>query len=152
IIYLIACVLFKDLRIGLYSIVTYTIGLRAVDFVVEGFDKGKACIIVTQKGEEMANKISIDMGRGITLLDSKGYYSNECRTMLYCVVNRFEIGRLKTIVAGIDPTAFVTISDISEIVGKTDVTFNNSRLRGIKVVSPKNLKNKVKTNEVPKDK
>ncbi len=132
IIYVIACIVLKDLRIGLYSIVTYTIGLRAVDFVVEGFDKGKACIVITQKGEELAQKISSELGRGITLLDSRGYYSNECRTMLYCVVNRFEIGRLKTLVASVDSSAFVTISDISEVVGKTDVSFSNKIMKNPK--------------------
>lgn len=124
IIYLIACVVFKDLRIGLYSIVTYAIGLRAVDFVVEGFDKGKACIIITSKGKEIAKLLSEDFGWGVTLLDSTGYYSNERKTMLYCVINRFEIGRLKRAVASVDKTAFMTINEISEVIGRSDISFS----------------------------
>lgn len=140
VIYAIACIVFKDLRIGLYSIVAYAIGLRAVDFVVEGFDKGKACIIITQKGEALAQKLSMELGRGITILDSKGYYSNESKTMIYCVVNRFEIGRLKQTVASLDETAFVTISDISEVVGRTDVSFTKKIIRLKRKHPPKSVK------------
>lgn len=128
VIYIIASIALNDLRIGLYSIITYTVGLRAVDFVVEGFDRAKACIIVTQKGEEMSSRISEELGRGITLLDSRGFYSNECRTMVYCVVNRFEIGKLKKIVAEVDSSAFVTISEISETVSRTDVRFRKKTI------------------------
>lgn len=117
VIYTVACFLLNNFSVGLYSIVTYAIGLKAVDFVVDGFDKGKACIIITQKGEQMASVICKEMGRGITLLDSKGFYSNQSRTMMYCVVNRFEIGRLKKLVNAVDDTAFVTISEVSEVMG-----------------------------------
>lgn len=117
VIYTLACFLLGNFSVGLYSIVTYAIGLKAVDFVVDGFDKGKACIIITQKGDEMASVICREMGRGITLLDSKGFYSKETKTMMYCVVNRFEIGRLKKLVNQVDDTAFVTISEVSEVMG-----------------------------------
>ncbi len=139
VIYAAACIVFRDLRIGLYSIVAYAIGLRAVDFVVEGFDKGKACIIVTEKGEKLAELLSTELGRGITILNSKGYYSKENKTMLYCVVNRFEIGRLKQMVASIDGTAFMTISDISEVVGRTDVSFSNNIKKSKRKEPPKSV-------------
>lgn len=115
--YIIACVLLGDIRIGLYSIVSYTIGLKAVDFVIEGLSRAKACFIVTTKSEEMAEAISQEMRRGITLISSTGYYSKNKLNMLYCVVNRFEIGKLKKIVAEIDSRAFVTINDVGEVVG-----------------------------------
>ena len=113
-----ACFLLSDMRIGLYSILAYAIGLKAVDFVVEGFDRAKACYIITQKAELLGKVISTEMRRGITLIDSKGFYSNSERTMMYCVVNRFEIGKLRKIIESIDPTAFVTVNDVSETMGR----------------------------------
>ncbi|MDD4832149.1 MAG: YitT family protein [Clostridia bacterium] len=112
-----ACFLLGDFVIGLYSIVSYAVGLKAVDFIVEGFDKAKGCIIITDKEKQIAKEISSRIGRSVTLLESKGYYSNKQKTMMYCVVNRFEIARLKTIVESIDSGAFVTINEISEIIG-----------------------------------
>ena len=115
--YILACILLGDIKIGLYSIVSYTVGLKAVDFVIEGLSRAKACFIVTTKSEEMAEAISQEMRRGITLISSTGYYSKNKLNMLYCVVNRFEIGKLKKIVAQIDNRAFVTINDVGEVVG-----------------------------------
>lgn len=124
IMYICACFIFSNFQIGLYSIVTYAVGLKAVDFVVDGFDKGKACIIITNKSEEMGDAISSSMGRGITVLNAQGYYSGEGKTMMYCVVNRFEIGKITSIVSKIDSNAFMTINDISDIFGGA-VKFKN---------------------------
>ena len=115
--YIIGSIVLHDLRIGLYSILCYTIGLQAVDFVVNGFDKCKAVDIITERGDELAENISKELGRGITIINAKGYYSNEKKTMMYCVVNRFEVVRLKKLIKGIDPSAFVTVSDITDIMG-----------------------------------
>lgn len=117
IMYLTASLVKGDFRIGLYSIVSYAVGLKAVDFVVEGFDKCKAVFVITSKGDLMAEAISNVMGRGITILDAEGYYSNENKTMMYCVVNRFEIAGLKKLIKGVDENAFVTINEISDIMG-----------------------------------
>lgn len=117
VLYVIACFILKDFQIGLYSIVTYGIGLKAVDFIVEGFDKGKGCIIITENADVISEAISKRLGRSVTLLNAKGYYSGKDSTMMYCVVNRFEISKLKSIIAEIDPSAFVTISEISEVLG-----------------------------------
>lgn len=103
--------------IPLYSILAYAVGVKSIDFVVSGFDKAKAANIVTEKGEEMAKNLSEGLGRGITVLEAKGYYSKQNKTMLYCVINRFQIGKLKSIVQNTDTGAFVTISDISDTFG-----------------------------------
>lgn len=115
--YIIACVLLKDLSVGLYSIVAYAIGLKAVDFVIEGLSRAKACFIVTNKSEEMAEVISKEMRRGVTLIPAKGYYSQTDMNMIYCVVNRFEIGKLKKLVDQVDKRAFVSINDVGEVLG-----------------------------------
>jgi uncharacterized membrane-anchored protein YitT (DUF2179 family) len=152
VMYIIACFLLKDFQIGLYSIVTYMVGLRAVDFIVEGLDKGKACVIITKKGNEVAKSISEKMKRGITLLNAKGYYSSDAKAMLYCVVNRFEIGQIKQIINEVDSTAFVTISEVNEILG-SQVKFsvkrksNNTVVRKREVVVKKEAQ--VNVSEIP---
>lgn len=117
ILYIIASIVTGNLAVALYSVVSYAVGLKAVDFVVEGFDKGKACFIITDKGDEMAAAVSEELGRGITVLESKGFYSGQKRAMLYCVINRFEIGRLKRVINRVDQKAFVTVNEISEALG-----------------------------------
>lgn len=119
VLYVIACFLLKNFQIGLYSIITYGIGVKTIDFIVDGINKGKACIIITNHASKIANEVSSKMGRGITLINSKGYYSGEDKIMMYCVVNRFEIGKIKGIISDIDKDAFVTITDISEVLGST---------------------------------
>lgn len=100
----------------MYSIITYTAALKAVDFIVEGFDKAKAAMIITHKADLISAKLSEEFGSGVTLIKASGYYSGEDRTMVYFVVNRFQIGKLKTIVTEIDPRAYVTINDISDVL------------------------------------
>ena len=85
--------------------------------MVEGLDKAKAAIIITDEGEKVAAALSDVMGRGITILNAKGYYLQTEKTMIYCVLNRFEISKLKAVVLQEDENAFVTISDISDIIG-----------------------------------
>ncbi|MEG1519586.1 MAG: YitT family protein [Clostridia bacterium] len=117
VIYVFASIALKNLAVGMYSVISYAIGLKVVDFIVDGFDKGKGFTIVTDKGREVAKAISDEMGRGITVVDGKGFYSDKSKTMLICVVNRFESVRLKAIIAKIDVNAFISINDISEVVG-----------------------------------
>lgn len=100
----------------MYSVITYTAALKAVDFIVEGFDKAKAAMIITNKADKISARLSEEFGSGVTLIKASGYYSGADRTMVYFVVNRFQIGKLKAIVTEIDPKAYVTINDISDVL------------------------------------
>ena len=122
VIYVIAGILLKDFQIPLYSVIAYAVGLKAVDFIVEGLDKGKAAIIITDHPEDVGGAISQTIGRGLTWLNAKGFYSGAERHMLYCVVNRFEIGTLKRLVSETDPDAFVSINEVSDMMG-SDIRF-----------------------------
>lgn len=133
VLYVIACFVFGDFTIGLYSIVTYYVGLKAVDGVVDGLDKAKGCFIVTGKGDKVAGALSKEFGRGVTLISSSGYHSKAKSVTIYCVVNRFEVGRLKSIVADTDPRAFVSINDISETVG-TKIKYSSKKSNAKKSV------------------
>lgn len=107
----------NEWTIALYSVIAYYIGLKTVDFIVEGLEKGKAAMIITENPRKLSEALSRELKRGITLWDSKGYYSGSDKKMLYVVVNRFEIAKLKTLVSELDPKAFVSIMEVSEIMG-----------------------------------
>jgi len=101
----------------LYSIIAYYAGIKSIDAIIEGLDKTKAIMIITEKGIEVAQSINDNMGRGITLLKGSGFYSKSEKTIIYYVVNRFDIGKIKSIIFSADPNAFISITDVSEILG-----------------------------------
>ena len=90
-----------------------------MDFVIDGFDKAKSAFIITERHNEVADMLSKEFGRGVTTLDAEGYYSHTPKTVLYCVVNRFEVGKLKAIVTEIDPSAFLVINDVTDSLGSS---------------------------------
>lgn len=123
-IYTFSGLIFQSWLVPMYSVIAYTVGVKTIDFVVEGLDKAKAVFIVTEKGSDIQNQLTAALGRGVTTLDAHGVYSNIGKTLIYCVANRFEIHRIKTIVKDSDDSAFVTISDVSETVGGIEINLN----------------------------
>ncbi len=123
ILYITAALVFQSWTVALYSIIAYTVGNKTIDFVVEGLDKAKAAFIITEKGSSLPELLSAELGQGVTLLDSYGAYSKESKTLIYCVVNRFEISKVKKLVRETDPKAFVSIAEVSETVGGAEITF-----------------------------
>lgn len=102
---------------AMYSILTYYIASKAIDAVIQGFDETKAAIIVSDEFEEMADAIAKRLGRSVTKLHGKGGYSDDEKDVIYVVVTRLELTKLKQIVHDIDPTAFTTIMDTQETHG-----------------------------------
>lgn len=99
----------------LYSIVTYAAGLKTVDFIVEGLDRSKQVMIVTEKPEQISSALIEAFDCGTTKIAATGGYSNAKKTFIYFVVNRFQISRMRNIILSIDPGAFVTISDAADV-------------------------------------
>ena len=99
----------------LYSIVTYAAGLKTVDFVVEGIDRSKEVMIITDKAEEISEALMYEFECGSTKIKATGGYSNSDKTIIYFVINRFQISRMRTIIHSIDPKAFVTISEVADV-------------------------------------
>lgn len=118
ILYVIAGALVGSWTLPLYSIVTYMAGIRAVDFIVEGLDKTKAATIITSHPDEICRELSAAFSSGITLMPARGYYSSEEKTMVYFVVNRFQIARMRAIIHDIDDSAFISITEVSDLFGK----------------------------------
>lgn len=115
ILYVVIGVLKANWILPLYSIVTYAAALKTVDFIVEGLDKAKGAIIITSRPAQVCQALSNEFGSGITMIDAKGYYSNEQKKMIYFVVNRFQIGRMRNLIQEHDPQAFVSITEISDV-------------------------------------
>ena len=114
----IGCI-FRSWVMPLYSILTYCAAIKSVDFIVEGLDKAKSATIITSRADEVSEALSEAFGRGITQLPAKGYYSGREQTMVYFVVNRFQIAKMKAIIQEVDPDAFVSISEVSDMLGSS---------------------------------
>jgi len=115
ILYIICGAATQSWVLPLYSIVTYMAALKTVDFIVEGLDRSKAVLIVTVRQEEVCAALSEVFEEGITVLDGRGYYSNTQKKVVYIVLNRFQISRMREIVHSIDPTAYITISEVADV-------------------------------------
>lgn len=119
ILYIVIGIIFRSWELPLYSIITYTVGIKSIDFIVEGLDKVKSVMIITEKEEEVCDALNINFGYGVTQIHATGYYSQQSRSVIYFVVNRFQISKLKMIVSAIDPSAFITISETSDVLGSS---------------------------------
>lgn len=115
ILYVICGVIIHSWILPLYSIVTYAAALKTVDFIVEGFDRSKCAMIITTKPKDICKALSEAFESGMTCLAAKGGYSGEERTMIYFVVNRFQVVRMKELVHEIDPLAYITISEVADV-------------------------------------
>ena len=100
---------------ALYSIVAYGAALKTIDFIVEGIDRSKAAMIITTKPEEVCAALSAEYQSGLTRIKATGGYSYADKTMIYFVVNRFQISHMKDIVHRLDPNAYITISDVADV-------------------------------------
>ncbi len=114
-LYIICGIAIKSWILPLYSIVTYAAALKTVDFIVEGFDRAKCAMIITTKGDEVCEELSKQFESGMTQINARGFYSNSSRTMIYFIINRFQVIRLKEIVHDIDPKAYITISEVADV-------------------------------------
>ena len=115
IIYSVAGMLF-GLDRGLYSILTYFITSKVIDLVSTGLEQTKQAFIITEKGTELSKVIYKTLGRTVTTIKGKGLISGD-KEVLYCVLTRIEIYELKKIVNSMDESAFITISDVTDIIG-----------------------------------
>ena len=104
----------------LYSIVTYGAALKTVDFIVEGLDREKCAMIVTEKADEICPALINAFEVGATKLKGEGGYSGRDKTIVYFVVNRFQVPRMKTIVHEVDPQAYIIISEVADVFSQNE--------------------------------
>lgn len=119
-LYVICGLTVQDWILPLYSIVTYMAGMKTVDFIVEGLDRSKAVMIITEHAEEVSTALIEEFECGTTLMNARGGYSNNDKNIIYFVVNRFQIARMRNVVHALDPKAFMTITDVADVFKAND--------------------------------
>jgi len=102
---------------AMYSVFAYFIAFKAIDIVVEGLNESRSVTIISQDYEEIAQAIMQRLGRTCTFIQAQGGYNRQETQMLFCVVTRLELSKLKSIVQDIDPAAFMTIEDVADVYG-----------------------------------
>ena len=115
ILYIICGIVLNSWILPLYSIVTYAAALKTIDFIVDGLDRAKCAIIITEHPNEVCQKLCEVFGSGVTYLEAKGGYSNATKSMIYFVVNRYQVVRMKELVHEIDHHAYITISEVADV-------------------------------------
>lgn len=115
IIYIIAGIVF-DFDRAMYSLLTYFITSKVLDMVEGGVEQAKAAMIITEEAEMISEQIFKQLGRTVTLMEGEGLVSGK-KVVMYCVLTRFEIHELKSIIEEVDASSFIAISDVSEIIG-----------------------------------
>ena len=102
----------------MYSTLAYFIAYRAIDTVVQGLSEEKSIRIITDKGHEVGEAIIKNLNKTVTYLEAQGGYSKTKKTMVYCVVPRIELYKLKELVVSIDKDAFLSTENVHEVYGK----------------------------------
>lgn len=120
ILYTVCGIALKSWILPLYSIVTYYIGSKTVDFVIEGIDKSKCAMIVTTKADLISDSLAENFASSGTIVNAVGGYSKEHKEIIYFIVNHFQINKLKKIVHSIDPSAFISLQEVSDIIHNKD--------------------------------
>lgn len=120
VLYIICGLTVGDWILPLYSIVTYMAGMKTVDFIVEGLDRSKAVMIITSNPQEVSQALMEEFETGTTLMNGRGGYSNDEKTVIYFVVNRFQIARMRNVVHALDPKAFMTITEVADVFKAND--------------------------------
>lgn len=116
IVYNICGIVMQSWEVPLYSIIAYFVGSRVVDYVVQGFDREKCAMIVTVKSDEISEALSEEFKASGTIIEATGGYTKDKKEIVYFIVNRFEINKMRSIVQGIDPSAFISLLDTTEII------------------------------------
>ncbi|QSX07731.1 YitT family protein [Alkalibacter rhizosphaerae] len=113
-----AGLVFRNMEITLYSTLTLYLSMKVIDLIQEGISYAKAFYIISPKAQQIADAILTDMDRGVTLLNGKGAYTGDDRSVVFCVVHRSQIFQMKDIVRDVDPGAFVILGDVYEVLGE----------------------------------
>ncbi len=102
---------------AMYSMLTYFIAYKVIDVVLEGLNESKSVWVVTDYSKEMGDKIIKQMGISVTYIDAVGGYSGQPKRIVYCVISRLEVTKLKQLVKEVDPSAFISIENVHEVEG-----------------------------------
>lgn len=117
--------IFFGKEIVMYTLISMTIVSKAIDYFQDGYTKAKGITIISSKSEEIKERIMNETGRGTTIIKGEGGFTGNEIDLLFCVVSKFEVTKVKTIIKETDSFAFLTISDVSEVLGEGFKALNN---------------------------
>ncbi|WP_198507825.1 YitT family protein [Bacillus sp. FJAT-45037] len=123
--------IYLNYREAMYTLLAVFVAAKVIDFIIQGAYSAKACFIISDQVPMMADVIMKEMDRGATLLKGRGSFTGSEREVLYCVVGRNELIRLKTLVEKIDPHAFVTVNDVQDVIGEGFTLDENKKPIGL---------------------
>lgn len=109
---------YLNYREAMYTLVAVFVGARVIDFMQEGAYAARGAMIISNHNQEIAEKINTQMERGVTILRGHGAFTKENREVLYCVVGKNEIVRLKHVINSVDPHAFVSVTVVHDVLGE----------------------------------
>ena len=119
-LYIVCGIVIQSWILPLYSIVTYFVGSRTVDYITQGFDRAKCAMIVTTHASEISDALAEAFESSGTIVAAIGGYSKEEKQILYFIVNHFQINKLRGIVHAIDGKAFISLQDVSDIIRRRE--------------------------------
>ena len=118
IVILASIIVFKSIDSGLYSMIHLFVSSKVIDVILYGADTGKMVLVVSNKNEEIAKTITLELDRGVTMLKGRGFYSgNDCDVLL-CAVRRQQTARIRSIVRTTDPAAFIIMCEAGDVIGE----------------------------------
>jgi len=123
--------IFQDWHIALQSLMTYIVAFKMIDLVIVGLDELKSVLIISSKPKELGNVIMNELGLGLTIMHGRGGFSGAAREILFIIVERLDLAELKEIVLREDPSAFMAIENLHEVVyGKQAYLPHKKKPRG----------------------
>ncbi|MDQ0155203.1 YitT family protein [Robertmurraya andreesenii] len=120
-------IFYLSYREAMYTLVAVFVGARVIDFMQEGAYSARGAMIISEKSDEISAKIMEEMDRGVTALKGHGSFTKQEKDVLYCVVGRNEMVRLKNLVTSVDPHAFVSVSVVHDVLGEGFTLDENKR-------------------------
>lgn len=113
-----AAVAFQSLESALYAMIAIFTASKIIDNILYGADKGKVLMIISEKPQELAQEIMLNLARGVTIIDGVGAYSSKRKEIIFCAVRRNETARLHKIIRDVDKLAFTVALEAGEIIGE----------------------------------
>ncbi|MBW3113301.1 MULTISPECIES: YitT family protein [Bacillaceae] len=114
----VSLITYLEYREAMYTLVAVFVAARVIDFMQEGAYSARGAMIISESHEEIASVINEKMDRGVTVLRGHGSFTKQDREVLYCVVGKNEIVRLKNIITSVDPHAFVSVTVVHDVLGE----------------------------------
>jgi uncharacterized membrane-anchored protein YitT (DUF2179 family) len=120
---LLAAIAFNSILLALYSMLALYISSKVIDVILDGVNFAKAVYIISDHADEIADNIMRELDRGVTALNGTGMYTRSDKKVLFCIIQRGEIHELKTLVKKSDPSAFIILGDVTEVLGEGFKTY-----------------------------